>query len=211
MSRRGRSSLSTLLPDHEQIVVATSHFTVSDDCAKQLEAFAAENRMAKRTEFKSAWNSWIQRPEISSILSAEIANLDQTGFKGDAMDKLYVSVRYYYRKKSLKRAKNDGGDGDGKKPTRKKYELIGKPILDGINAHIIDQIRSNVAGMEDKKKVSVVCPSKAFADYYRNSQICRMQSSESAERAADEQRLKKIYKNRFYVLRKKYETAGSIY
>lgn len=134
-----------------------------------------------------AWQQWILEPRISAILSTELNVLRESGYAGDPMEKMYFSSRYYYRKKALKEqlAQVEECYVEETPKQRKKYELSDKEILEKINTHVIEQLFQS---QQDKT------PAKAFAAY------CEKYNVQDPDVEA---RLKKIYKNRFFVMRKK--------
>ena len=168
-------------------VLQTFHYNASDECAKVLCEFATEHREDKNKQFKMAWQQWILEPRISAILSTELNVLRESGYTGDPMEKMYFSARYYYRKKALKEqlAQVEECYVEETPKQRKKYELSDKEILEKINTHVIEQLFQS---QQDKT------PAKAFAAY------CEKYNVQDPDVEA---RLKKIYKNRFFVMRKK--------
>lgn len=172
----------------------TFHHNASEECANILSEFAMEHREDKNKQFKMAWQQWILEPRISAILSTELNVLRESGYQGDPMEKMYFSARYYYRKKALKEqlAQVEECYVAESPKQRKKYELADKDTLEQINAHIIKKLFG-------EKDAAIISPANAFAAYCETHNVSGI----------EEERLKKIYKNRFFVLRKKSQEKSS--
>ena len=63
--------------------------------------FSKLHRYDDRKGFKEAWNQWIEEEDIKPLINEEIKELHTQGYKGDILDKMFKSARYYYRKKPL--------------------------------------------------------------------------------------------------------------
>jgi len=185
-SRREQSSRREDETSHKDLVdqpgsknTMTFHFNASDECAKLLSDFARIHREAKNKIFRRAWDEWILLPDVSPILEKETSALLEAGYKGDPLEKMYSSARYYYRKKALKE-ENQAEELREATP-RKQYELSDARLLDQISNHIIELFHTDN-----------ISPAKAF-EMYAN----KYQDNPS------DAKLKKIYKNRFFLLRAK--------
>ncbi len=161
-------------PDY--FVVPTFHYNPSDECMCRIAEFSALHREAKSKEFKAAWKLWIQLPEIAALLNAESTRLAESGYQGEIQEKLYFSARYYYRKKSLS-AKTP----PTKTKERKPNEATDTNILEQMNRHILCQIQTN----------NRIRPAEAYENY---KQIYIVEN---------EEKTKKIFKNRVFMIRKK--------
>ena len=153
------------------------HFNASEQLSAELAMFASKHNQLKSKEFKKAWNEWTQMPEIMNLVQEETRNLLENGFQGDALEKIYFSARYYYRKKSLRKTR----DYESESRYRKKYERSNKELLESINRHIAEQDTASVS------------PAKAFELFCLKIANTNTMNNE---------KLKKIYKNRFFVFRK---------
>lgn len=179
------------------------HFNASDDCATMLYSFAKEHRDLKNKQFKLAWDSWTKMPEVSDILNKEANKLTAAGYSGDAMEKMYASARYYYRKKAIKAQKEvsdslcDEATEKKEKTPRKKYERSDGQRLEQINSHIAEELTSFIGEDSDIDKFSFkISPAQSFENY-----IAKYPDTE-----CDVDKLKKIYKNRLFLIRNKLRT-----
>ena len=180
----------------------TFHFNPSDDCSSILYSFATEHRNDNSKQFKLAWDAWIKEPEVLTILEQESNILKAGGYSGDPFDKMYSSARYYYRKKALKKQQNagvsqtlvDGEDTPKEKTPRKKYESADSHLLEQINLHIMGEMTTFES--DDALRNCGGCnisPAQSFENY-----LAKFPSTE-----CDKTKLKKIYKNRLFLLRQK--------
>ena len=105
------------------------------------------------------------------------------------MEKMYASARYYYRKKALKEDKEI--QEPEKTTQRKKYEAPNSLILDQMNKHILEIF----AKMNSPEETSSISPAKAFDLYF--------EKYDSNDGDVNHEKLKKMYKNRLFLLRNK--------
>jgi len=192
-------------PD-EQIILQTYRYTFTPEVTEQLSIFAQVHQHDERKQFKEAWKNWIEEDEIKPMVLAEVDRLQQLGFDGDVIDKMFKSVRYYYRKKS---------NEPTVQPQRKIYESMPQTVLKQIDEHIQKQITEHVLGKQqvDDNIVSIsrISPAKGFDNYCNEfkTDILQLlqeqnQDNEPITNALVEDmitRLKKTYKNRFYNMR----------
>ena len=70
-------------------------FDFTEKVKLMLADFANMNKNATRKEFKEAWSNWLSHTTIKSILDSEQTRMESDGFKGDVLDKMFKSARYY--------------------------------------------------------------------------------------------------------------------
>lgn len=159
-------------------------FKFSQTILEQMQEFARIHKFDQRTDFKEAWETWIQNNK--TMIQEENTRLCQCGFTGDIHDKMYKSVRYYYSKKSNSKQ-------EPKK--RRKYITIDKEILANIDRHITNSIESN-----DSFK-----PSDGFKEFIDLNYDSILPTFEKTELTRDDidQKLKKTYKNRYFLISNK--------
>ena len=68
---------------------------------EELEQFAIIHKYDDRKDFKDAWNKWTEKDSIRTQIIQEVDRLQNSGYKGDVLDKMFKSARYYFRKKDL--------------------------------------------------------------------------------------------------------------
>jgi hypothetical protein len=159
-------------------------YKFSDDFTKELYRFSKIHQYDHRTDFKEAWAVWIDTED--EIVNQEIRRLNNLGYTGDVLDKMFKSARYYFRKKSSE-----------KKEPKKRCEYIGvqKDLLDAIDVHIKTNIKMN-----DYK------PSDGFTLFCRDNveilkeevkRFCILGYKNPIE---IKNKIKKTYKNRYFML-----------
>jgi hypothetical protein len=185
-------------------------YKFSQDFMNQLEIFAIEHEEDDIADFKEAWESWIE--DNNQLIATEINSLHEKNFQGDALDKMFFSARYYYRKKDAKKSTSTK-TGDGSKETKKQN------IKYSSSRTFLEQMDNHIKSQDLKTK-----PSKCFDDFvtqhssiieeeyrsYLNKQDQTPSQTEEPEhpkqpKTLDEKafqdKMKKTYKNRIFVIR----------
>jgi hypothetical protein len=191
----------------QQIILQTSRFTYSEAVVEQLSKFAKIHEYDSRVDFKEAWKKWIEESDIKKLLTEEISKLTKEGLKGEIIDRMYKSARYYYRKKTELQSK----------PVhqRKEYEGLPRNILQTIDDHIYEEINKSV--MENDKVsgyvISNISQAGSFISYCKqnydvitdllkeNKNKEEKQGNLREELKVVTDKLKKTYKNRFYKIK----------
>jgi hypothetical protein len=203
-----------------QIRLQTFHFHFSEELVERFTYFATLHRFDERKAYKENWIKWIAEDDVNECIAKEVERLTSDGYTGDILDKMFKSVRYYYRKKPLEPVPPK---------IRKSYESFPQDVLQRIDEHILDQIRNHAnsdelrspeyftnsyelrspefprtpsAARPDsgetksrmKMKNTLISPAKAFANY--------KVVHESEITAQTEPKYKKTYKNRFFLFTK---------
>ena len=152
----------------------------------QLSSFSKIHEFDSRDDFKNAWKLWTE--DNKTLIQDETIRLQQSGFTGNVHDKMFKSVRYYFRQKSTVPASQ---------PPRKIYESMHKPILSAIDT----QIKSII----NDPSVSPADGFDSFCTEQMNLIIEAIRISYPTTQPISRDmiisytnRLKKTYKNRFY-------------
>ena len=126
-------------------------FEYSSEIIEQVTAFANVHRYDDRKTYKESWTAWLAHDEIATLLTAEIARLNDLGYKGDVADKLFKSGRYYFRGKQLQspnqiqNQNQNQNQNQSQKPSRVRYVTVSRSLLDVMDEHIERGVRSNNA------------------------------------------------------------------
>lgn len=159
-------------------------FKFSESILDELRSFALIHKHEDRKEFKESWINWCKTK--TEMLEDETQRLNSLGYNGDVIDKMYKSVRYYFRKKSTIKP-------EPKK--RRKYIKINPELLSAIDAHIKDKLTEN-------KNFK---PSEAYNEFYEinerrliNEEILRIEKENSINKEDVKLKIKKTYKNRHF-------------
>ena len=135
--------------------------------------------------FKEAWTTWVE--EHNSIVEDEIIRLSRTGYDGDILKKMFVSARYYYRKKDLSKPTEQ-------KP-RNKYVSVSQDLLIEMDKYIQEN--------------PTIQPKIAFENFCQSnvdlikSEVKNLYKAGIKDIEEIKQKVKKTYNNRYFVLIKK--------
>jgi hypothetical protein len=148
--------------------------------------FSKIHQYDERKDFKEAWNEF--KETNLDIINQEIFRLNENGYTGDVLDKMFKSARYYFRNKCIKKIIPK---------ERQQYVSVTKELLDSIDLHINNNIFK-----EDYK------PSIYFDKYcIENTTVLKNEILFLSRNGYDtpqdiKTKLKKTYKNRYYLLSK---------
>ena len=172
----------------------TFRFTLAGPVQALLKGFALKHNQATRADYKAAWSSWLE--ENDEILGAERRRLQEAGYRGDMDDKMYKSGRYYFRA----RAGLAAAAREAAKETRppRRHVASTRAIRDAMDAHICARLGTEafrpVAGyaafVEDSREVF-------------DQEVARLLTDAGLGREAAEVKLKRTYKNRYFVARRR--------
>lgn len=158
-------------------------FKFNSEFCDELNKFAKIHQYENFKDFKESWNIWVE--ENNEIINNEILYLNNIGYNGDILDKMYKSARYYYRKKS--NSKNQP------KKRRNYIKIQDKEFLNLIDNHIKECISN--------KNFK---PSKNFEDFSNiyneiiNRQIINIRLNNNLSNEDILLKIKKTYKNRYF-------------
>jgi len=155
-----------------------------DDFTNEMYKFSKIHQYDHRKDFKEAWEIWLENND--EIVSGEVRRLTNLGYDGDILDKMFKSARYYFRKKSTEK----------KAPQKRRtYQSVQKDLLEAMDDHIKTHINE-----EDFK------PSESFDSFCKLNKdllkeevnlLCKNGFTNSEE---IKQKIKKTYKNRYFIL-----------
>ena len=183
----------------QQIKLKTFRFIYSNDFSKELEYFSKVHEYDDRKSFKEAWTLWITEDKIKKQIDQEIEKSNNEGYKGDIMDKMFKSARYYYRKKQKKETKKENETEDN------NFSGLSKDMMRIMDNHIIIIIRKYI---DEKTAISLVNPAIAFDNFCKTNikeitdEIFQLKEKILLEPEKMNIKFKKSYKNRFYKIRK---------
>lgn len=196
----------------------------SQDCFALLKQFSLQNMHLPRKEYKSSWEAFAT--ENAELISQEAARLADSGYIGDVLVKMFKTAKYYITKKEKRKtspassassaADADDVDADvadddatvsdsgdqviaGKK---RPYIPLDKSILQEMDLHIKASIAKNT---KPSTCYSSFC--QEFGGAFQR-EIARLICLEGRDNAAcvsftekgAEEKLKKTYKNRMFLL-----------
>jgi len=157
-------------------------FKFTPNTINELNNFAKIHRYDERDDFKEAWEEWIDIND--DIINEETTRLNRLGYKGDIVDKMYKSVRYYYRKKPLSKQEPS---------KRRQYYSLGKEILNAMDEHI-----------HKNYKQTEFTPASGFNEFCNEylellrKEIMNMTNLSELDSNSITTKIKKTYKNRYF-------------
>lgn len=170
-------------PDNNQ-TINIFRYKFSQDFVDELYKFSKIHQYDARTDFKEAWNIWIDENE--ELVHLEMRRLINLGYDGDILDKMFKSARYYFRKKSTEK----------KEPVKRRdYICVSKKLLESMDEHIQKNIDN-----EDYK------PSDGFDDYCKKNEevlkheVSLLVKNGFIDSTEIKNKIKKTYKNRYFIL-----------
>jgi hypothetical protein len=170
--------------NNEEVVVNIYRYKFTEDFMHELFTFSKVHQYDHRKDFKEAWSVWVDTNETA--VNEEVRRLTQLGYEGDILDKMFKSARYYFRKKSTEK----------KAPTpRRDYVAVRKDLLQAIDAHINRHINS-----------ANYKPSDGFSDFCNSNlelikdEIAHLSKSGFTDSEEIKQKIKKTYKNRYFLV-----------
>jgi hypothetical protein len=170
-----------------ELPILIYRFKFTEVFMEQLYNFSKIHQYDERKDFKEAWKTWTEENE--TIIDEEMRRLLNLGYDGDVLDKMFKSARYYFRKKSTEK----------KEPKqRRQYISVNRELLDAMDKHIEENIYNTdyqpktgfIKFCNDNEKILKETISKIFEQGIKESQII-------------EDKIKKTYKNRYFMLTNK--------
>lgn len=164
-------------------------FKFSKDVLSALTDFSCQHQESTRIEFQDEWEKWaIENKELIDMEERRLMNM---GFDGSISEKMYKSARYYYTKKAK-------SPGDKKEPVRRReYVKLDKEVLSMMDSHLESSL------VNDKITFK---PSTGYNDFITShkaeyeSEVSRLLATSDLSRKDAMDKLKKTYKNRYYVM-----------
>jgi len=167
-------------------------FKLSDEIMLLITQFAKMHQYDDRHAYKEAWEDWYNVQQ--DLLEREVSRLEQIGYKGDVLDKMFKAGRYYFReKKQIVEVSTTKTTNDKKK---RNYIVMNPEVILAMDQHL-----KNAMKQPDFK------PAKDFVQFCeQNLEMLRReiiylkeQDMEGDQIAA---KIKKTYKNRYFNLAK---------
>ena len=157
-------------------------YKFTQDIMDKLHNFSKIHQYDDRTQFKEAWQLWTV--EFDETIRVEIQRLSHNGYKGDILDKMFKSARYYFRKKSSVKPEVK---------ERREYVSFQKDILTLMDEHI---------------KLTKLKPADGFTDFCNanvealKKEIAYLVGHNITDSKQIQAKFKKTYKNRYFLLNK---------
>uniref|UniRef100_A0A6C0F5M2 Uncharacterized protein n=1 Tax=viral metagenome TaxID=1070528 RepID=A0A6C0F5M2_9ZZZZ len=170
------------------IDVSIFRFKFTDGVMELLNHFAKIHQYDDRHAFKEAWTAWLD--ENDEAIEDEVNRLENLGYEGDILDKMFKSARYYYRKKSTEK----------KVPKeRRQYVSVQRELLDSMDSHIKKSIMCDI-NFKPQNGFIDFCISNRDVLQEAVAKLCESGITSSQEIQA---KVKKTYKNRYFMIVRK--------
>jgi hypothetical protein len=166
-------------------------FKFTDEFMNHLHYFAKIHQYDNRILFKESWNQWTE--ENAVIIQKETQRLNQLGFSGNILEKMYKSARYYYRKKpQMNKIKIQ--------TCRKSYVGVPYELLVAMDEHLKNMHCHPKFGFRHFCQTNEVIIKQSIAiilsaDHIHTQEICG--------------KIKKTYKNRYFIQKRRRENSGN--
>lgn len=159
-------------------------FKFSDEINEELLKFSKTYQYSDRSTYKEKWSEWVELNK--EMIDEEIKKLNQLGYEGDILDKMYKASRYYFRKKTLSKV-------DAK--PRQKYNSVDQEILYKMDSHILHNIKNE--DYSPANGYTKFC--LEHLDLLKN-EINRLLNNENVPSDTISSKIKKTYKNRYFII-----------
>ena len=186
-------------------------YKLSNDILSIITQFAKIHQLDDRHSYKEAWEVWLN--ENKEYIADETDRLVAAGYKGDVEEKMYIAGRYYFREK-VKIKKNKGEvevEGKGKKVSavskkKREYIVMGKDFIKAIDVHLLTAMK--------QKGFKPAFAYKTFCEQHielLRTEIRRLVNEEKHIFTDKDMnmKIKKTYKNRYFMLSKAGEGEDS--
>jgi hypothetical protein len=192
---------------HAHNGVRVLRFEFSAALIEHVTAFAEVHRYDDRKTYKEAWTAWLANDEIAAMLKSEVTRLTDLGYKGDVADKLFKSGRYYFRTRepTVPSTQRLGTTSRALAPHTtpsqrlgRAYVLLNRNLLDAMDDHIDCGLRRDAHGYTPASGFAEFC--KLNINYY-SSEVARLSEIMPTGEAVHD-KLKKTYKNRYFMMTK---------
>lgn len=115
-------------------------YQFTDVLMHHLREFSLIHQFDDNQSFQEAWKEWVKENEC--MVNVEVERMKEMGYKGNVMDKMYKSARYYYKNKTSI-VKRNSPSNFYKSPSlienrqkRKTYVGVPSSLLVAMDAHM---------------------------------------------------------------------------
>lgn len=159
-------------------------FKFTEDFMEELYKFSKIHQYDERKDFKEAWKIWVEENE--DIINEETLRLNNLGYTGDIIDKMFKSARYYFRKKSSEK----------KEPKqRRPYVSVTRELLIAMDNHI----QKNIFNQDYQPKTGFILFCKDNEIVLKES-LAKILEQGIKDSELIQEKIKKTYKNRYFML-----------
>ena len=162
-------------------MAAVFRFKLSDGMVDEITRFAKVHQHDGRKDYKEAWEAWCA--DNNRSIAAEIDRLEQLGYTGDVIGKMYKAGRYYFRTKNPNAPEPQ---------QRREYVSMSNSIIKIMDDHVTTEMGKDTFR-----------PASAFADFCKAHPTAIVPEIErllglGLTRDDVVLKIKKTYKNRYF-------------
>ena len=175
--------------------VPTHRFVLSPPIVSALDEMARQGfAELRRSQADIVWSNFVQSHQ--SLIELEEQRLRALGYTGDLNSKMFRSVRYY-------RKPNNGQQEERVGVVRREYVATPEELLTKMDAHV----RDNCFGTEP------LSPKQGWAAFQEANRVAveaainDLSGTNKLTRPEAEEKVKKAYKNRHFLQRRKRQAA----
>ena len=193
-------------------------YKLSDNIMELITQFAKIHQYDDRHSYKDAWvNQWLN--DHGELVEREISRLQQLGYKGDVIDKMFKAGRYYFREKeSLEKKKNkntseagadEAGDDNDADAGEEREDEKPQRTYCVMNAEVIKVMDTHLISIMKEPKFKPANGYKQFCEQHMDilrqeiARLIQVDAMMTLEKMSE--KIKKTYKNRYYILSKREE------
>ena len=180
-------------------------FDFSEEMTEELESFTNLHQYDDRKIFKDAWKEWITEQTVQDKIQEEKDRLQNLGFKGDILDKMFKSVRYYHLKKNTNNNQDNKNQETNNNDKNKNKSRFSKPFLQTIDTFILEEIQKSILNTnKNPTKIVTLQQSNVYLQYCKTQQsdiyqeLVLLKHTYGSINPEIENKLKKTFKNRFF-------------
>ena len=187
----------------------TYRFEFTSEVMDLIKHFAIVHQYDERKMYKEQWNNWYN--ENKEEMEREIRRMNEIGYVGDVKDKMFKAGRYYFRKKNIKnkaqaqqaqaqQAQAQQAQAQQAQPKDKKKSRNYVTMLEATLTAMDEHIKTALAKEAEFK------PSAGYSDFCENNvlilriEIQRMVVDNIMDKKDIAEKIKKTYKNRYFML-----------
>lgn len=171
-------------------------FKFSDEFLPHLVRFSTIHQYDEPKVFREAYDEFIDNNR--EIVNKEIETLHNNGYQGNVNDKMYRSARYYFKNRD-----NSVSDEDRlkDKKERRKYIPRDAEFIKVINIHATKMVHEKVKPATSFTNFTTSNNEAYENEYQRVFSILEDKKETIAK-------IKKTYKNRYFIIQKKYKNKN---
>jgi hypothetical protein len=199
----------------------TYRFEFTSEVMDLIKHFAIVHQFDERKIYKEQWNNWYN--ENKEEMEREIRRMNEIGYVGDVKDKMFKAGRYYFRKKNIKNKAQveQAQQPQAQQPQAQQTQAQAQPAQQTQaqtkdkkkSRNYITMLETTLTAMDEHIKTALAKeaefkPSAGYSEFCENNvlilrtEIQRMVLDNIMDKKDIAEKIKKTYKNRYFMLTK---------